>query len=328
MGAVAIDVRTELAGKLSDLFSFGITAPSAIMEVLQCYTIASRTGITADLKTVVNKFLAAKKIDGLSLKTLSNYKYTLDIFADKVSCPIQKITADDVREYITYLAEERRLKASSLQTYINTLRSLFSWLVREGVLRRNIMLKIRSSKLDRRSTRSPLTTEELGRLRNACQSCREKALVEILVSSGCRLSEVIGVELSAINFKERSMVVHGKGGKDRTVYFSNKAKLMLDAYIAARAGGTALFTTLQTPYQPMKARALQKLIQKIGERAELARRVHPHLLRHTFATNALNKGMGITVIQRLLGHESISTTQIYASLSQEIVRQEYNQYIT
>lgn len=322
------DVRLELSEKLSALFSFGEAAPSAIMEVLRSYTIANKTVVTADVKTAVTKFLAAKKIDGLSPKTISNYRYTLALFADRVTAPTQKISTDDIREYITYLTDERGLKGNSLQTHLNTLRSLFSWLIREGILRRNPMLKIRTPKLDRKSTRRPLNAEELERLRNTCQNYCEKTLIEFLVSTGCRLDEAIGVALSAINFKERSVVVHGKGGKDRTVYFSVKAKLMMDAYIAERAGGEALFALSKAPYAPMKARTVQKLVQKIGERAGLSRRVHPHLLRHTFATNALNNGMDITVIQRLLGHENISTTQIYASLSQESVRHEYDKYIS
>lgn len=272
-------------------------------------------------------FLAAKKIDGLSARTIKNYRYNLELFAGKVNKHITKITTDDIREYITYLFDERGLKENSVQTHINTLRTFFAWMSMEGVVRKNPMLKIKSFRIDKKGARHALTPEELERLRDACQTYKEKALVEFLVSTGCRLSEAAGIQLAAINWRERCVTVHGKGNKDRTVYFSVRAKLMIDEYIRQRKGGDALFCSMRTPYPALQPRAIQRILQLIGERAGLSHRVHPHLLRHTFATHALNSGMDITVIQRLLGHEDISTTQIYASISQETVRHEYDKFV-
>ena len=149
--------------------------------------------------------------------------------------------------------------------------------------------------------------------------------MEFLASSGCRLSEVSGIRLEDVNWRDRSVVVHGKGNKSRKVYFSVRAKLMLEEYIARRKGGDALFASVKTPYPAMQPRAIQRALGLIGDRVGL--HVHPHLLRHTFATLALAGGMDITVIQRLLGHEDTKTTLIYAELSQRTVQYEYERIV-
>lgn len=277
------------------------------------------------LKRRVAAFLTAKRIDGLSKKTLENYRYTLGIFAERVNRTATKITADDLRGYIAWLSEERGLKDGSLATHINTLRSFFSWLCAEDIIRKNPMRKIKSPRFDRGRSRRALSQEQMEKLREACQTCKEQALIEFLVSSGCRLSEAAGLRLEDINWRERSAVVCGKGNKSRTVYFSVRAKLMLEKYLRQRKGGEALFASVKTPYSAMKPRAVQRALKRLGERAGI--HVHPHLLRHTFATQALAGGMDITVIQRLLGHEDTKTTLIYAELSGEAIRYQYNKIV-
>ena len=123
------------------------------------------------------------------------------------------------------------------------------------------------------------------------------------------------------------MLVTGKGDKDRVVYFSVRARLMLQESIKERKGGEGLFVSSKSPYEPLEPRAIQRIIHNISEKAGLAGRVHPHLLRHTFATLALNSGMDVTVIQRLLGHEDIATAQIYAAMNEEVIKHKYNKYV-
>lgn len=251
----------------------------------------------------------------------------LGLFVTRVDKHVTKITTDDVREYIGYLSIERGLKDSSVQTHINTLRSFFSWLDIEDIIKKNPMRKIKSLKIDRLRSRRPLTPEQLEQLRDGCRTYKEKALVEFLVSTGCRLSEAASLKVSQVDWQARSAVVLGKGNKERTVYFSVRAKLMLEAYLSVRKGGDALFASSRTPYAAMQPRAIQKALQKIGERAGEPRRVHPHLLRHTFASSALNSGMDITVIQHLLGHTDPKTTLIYAELNPSMVRYAYEKVV-
>lgn len=324
-----MNARHELEKRLFSM----VTENSHITEeeiksVLKDYTILRENEEEkSDLKKRITYYLGAKRIDGLSPRTLANYKYTLELFAQRMNKSVSKITTDDIRGYITYLSEVRNLSETSLQTHISILRAFFGWLHTEEKIKKNPMLKIRSLKLDRKNARQALSVEELERLRDACKGYREKALVEFLVSSGCRLSEAAQLNVADVNFAERSVTVTGKGDKDRMVYFSVRARLMLQEYIKGRKGGEGLFVSSKTPYLPLKQRAIQRIIHNISERAGLEARVHPHLLRHTFATHALNSGMDVTVIQRLLGHENIATTQIYAAMNEDVIKHQYNKYV-
>lgn len=321
--------RHELAKRLISMVSAGepITMDT-LNEILKGYTILREADEEkSDLKKRIAYYLGAKRIDGLSPRTLANYKYTLDMFSERVNKSVSKITADDIRGYISYLSEARGLRETSLQTHISVLRAFFSWLLMEERIKKNPMLKIRSLKLDKKNARQALSVEELERLRDTCKGYREKALVEFLVSTGCRLSEVAQLNVADLDFNNRSVTVTGKGNKERPVYFSIRARLMLQEYIKERKGGEGLFVSSKTPYLPLKPRAIQRIIHGLSVRAGLDARVHPHLLRHTFATHALNSGMDVTAIQQLLGHENISTTQIYAAMNEDVIRHQYNKYV-
>lgn len=324
-----MNAKTELANALfSRLSGDDPVTIEDINEILKGYTVLREAESERnDLLKRIWQYLGAKRIDGLSPRTLANYKSNLEMFMDRVKKPTSKITTDDIRAYITYLSETRGLADTSLQTHINTLRAFFGWLHAEEKIKRNPMLRIRSLKIDKKHARQALSAEELERFRDACKTYREKALVEFLVSSGCRLSEVANLNYDDLNFAERSVTVRGKGDKDRVVYFSVRARLMLQEYKAERKGGVGLFVSSRAPYPPLRPRAIQRIIHTISERAGLAGRVHPHLLRHTFATMALNSGMDVTAIQRLLGHEDIATTQIYAAMSEDVVKSQYNKFV-
>lgn len=324
-----MNAKEELAKRLVAMVSGDEQVTlDEINIVLKDYTIQRESEEERnDLYKRIWQYLGAKRIDGLSPRTLETYKYTLEMFMDRVKKPVSRITTDDIRAYITYLNETRGLKETSLQLQINVLRAFFGWLLIEEKIKKNPMLKIHSLKFDKKSARQALSVEELERFRDACENYRDKALVEFLVSSGCRLSEVAGLNMADLNLAERSVTVHGKGDKDRVVYFSVRARLMLQEYAKERKGGTGLFVSTKSPYLPLKPRAIQRIIHSISERAGLAGRVHPHLLRHTFATHALNSGMDISAIQRLLGHEDIATTQIYAAMNEDVVRHQYNKFV-
>lgn len=322
-----MNAKTELANRLSETFSGGtpVTA-EALAAILKDYFITKESDEQrSDLNRRIKYYLGAKRIDGLSDKTLGNYRCNLEMFAARVNKSAAKVTTDDIRGYISYLDETRHLKDTSLQTHINTLRAFFGWLHTEEKIKKNPMSKIKSLKLDKKGARQALTVEELERLRDACKTYREKALIEFLVSTGCRLSEIAQLRAADLNLADRSVQVTGKGDKDRVVYFSVRARLMVQEYIVQRKGGDGLFVSSKSPYEPLKPRAIQRIVRSLSERAGLEGRVHPHLLRHTFATHALNGGMDVTVIQRLLGHEDIATTQIYAELNEEGVSSIYAQ---
>jgi len=301
---------------------------NGITLILEDYNIISKyLDQKHDIANQIITYLNAKKVDGLSMKTLKNYGYILRRFTRFIKTTQQihnilEITVNEVRNYLAYLSE-LSLQERTIASNISVLKSFFLWLLVEDVITINPMIKIKSIKVDKLRSRKALTQDELERIRNVCLTYKEKAIVEFFVSTGCRISEAVDIYIDDIDFHSRCVKVIGKGNKERIIYFTPRAKLMIEEYIKIRKGGTALFASRYFPYAKVTPSAIQHTLKNIGIRAKIEKKVHPHLLRHTFATNALNSGMEITVIQRLLGHSEISTTQIYALLDEKSVKYEY-----
>lgn len=317
--------KIDLIAKLTALMP---ECAREIIKIMREYDVqTAQVYDRSNLPRRVEAFLAAKRIDGCRPKTIKGYRERLKMFMTQCSKPVQAITTDDLREYLAYLVDERHLMDNSVQAHINTLRSFFSWLVDEDNIRKSPMRKIKSLKIDKLRSRHPLTVEQLELVRDGCRGYKEKALVEFLVSSGCRVSEVAGLRVDDIDWRDRKCKVIGKGNKERTVYFSVRAKLMLQLYIAERRGGEALFASSRAPYEPLTDRGIEKMISKLGKRIGMERPLYPHLMRHTFASHALNCGMELTIIQHLLGHSDPKTTLIYAEIDPIRVQYEYNRMI-
>lgn len=317
--------KIDLIAKLTALMP---ECAREIIKIMREYDVqTAQVYDRSNLPRRVEAFLAAKRIDGCRPKTIKGYRERLKMFMTQCSKPVQQITTDDLREYLAYLVDERHLMDNSVQAHINTLRSFFSWLVDEDNIRKSPMRKIKSLKIDKLRSWHPLTAEQLELVRDGCRGYKEKALVEFLVSSGCRVSEVAGLRVDDIDWRDRKCKVIGKGNKERTVYFSVRAKLMLQLYIAERRGGEALFASSRAPYEPLTDRGIEKMISKLGKRIGMERPLYPHLMRHTFASHALNCGMELTIIQHLLGHSDPKTTLIYAEIDPIRVQYEYNRMI-
>ena len=317
--------KIDLIAKLTALMP---ECAREIIKIMREYDVqTAQVYDRSNLPRRVEAFLAAKRIDGCRPKTIKGYRERLKMFMTQCSKPVEAITTDDLREYLAYLVDERHLMDNSVQAHINTLRSFFSWLVDEDNIRKSPMRKIKSLKIDKLRSRHPLTAEQLELVRDGCRGYKEKALVEFLVSSGCRVSEVAGLRVDDIDWRDRKCKVIGKGNKERTVYFSVRAKLMLQLYIAERRGGEALFASSRAPYEPLTDRGIEKMISKLGKRIGMERPLYPHLMRHTFASHALNCGMELTIIQHLLGHSDPKTTLIYAEIDPIRVQYEYNRMI-
>lgn len=317
--------KIDLIAKLTALMP---ECAREIIKIMREYDVqTAQVYDRSNLPRRVEAFLAAKRIDGCRPKTIKGYRERLKLFMTQCSKPVQQITTDDLREYLAYLVDERHLMDNSVQAHINTLRSFFSWLVDEDNIRKSPMRKIKSLKIDKLRSRHSLTAEQLELVRDGCRGYKEKALIEFLVSSGCRVSEVAGLRVDDIDWRDRKCKVIGKGNKERTVYFSVRAKLMLQLYIAERRGGEALFASSRAPYEPLTDRGIEKMISKLGKRIGMERPLYPHLMRHTFASHALNCGMELTIIQHLLGHSDPKTTLIYAEIDPIRVQYEYNRMI-
>lgn len=296
---------------------------NAVEEVLYKYNITpTETALVAsDVEEKMQIYLASKKLDGLSPKTLKNYQYNLLIFSDYLRKPLSTVTAMDLRMYLAQRC--KNMKPSSVNAQISILKSFFGWLYIEEYIPKNPTLKLKQTKEPKR-VRHALSEEEIELLRQACKSDREKALVEFLISTGCRLSEVVGIDKEDISWHEMSLFVIGKGDKERKVYFSIKAKILLKKYLLSRKDNNpALFVTTRAPHNRLGGRSIEREIAKISKRAGFEKSVFPHLFRHSFATQKINSGMPLPVLQHIMGHESPATTQIYAELSDENIMHEY-----
>lgn len=294
-----------------------------IDEVLYKYDVTpTETALVAsDIEDKLKIYLATKKLDGLSEKTLKNYEYNLLIFASYLRKPLSTITAMDLRMYLAHRCKD--MKPSSMNGQISILKTFFGWLANEEYIPKDPSRKLKPTKEPKR-LRHAMSEEEVEIMRQACETDREKALVEFLLSSGCRLSEIVGINKEDINWYEMSLFVIGKGNKERKVYFNTKAKLLLKNYLETRQDDNpALFVSGRAPHNRLGGRSIEREIEKIAKRAGFEKSIFPHLFRHTMATHSLNKGMSLPTVQHLLGHENPSTTQIYAELNEETIHHEY-----
>lgn len=319
------EVVIKLIGKLSlefpelDQLKVRVIAE----EVLYKYDVLPQeTGlVVSDIEDKLQMYLAVKKLDGLSKKTLYNYQLSLLNFASFIKKPIAAVNVMDIRMFLAVRCKD--MKASSVNGQISTLKSFFSFLHNEEYITKNPMVKIKQTKEPKR-VRHAMSEEEVELLRQACKTDREKALIELLISSGTRLSEVVGINIENINWYEMSLYVIGKGNKERKVYFSTKAKILLKKYLNSRTDTSpALFVSSKKPHGRLGGRAIEREIKKIATRAGFEKSVFPHLFRHSFATHKLNSGMSLPVLQRLMGHESPDVTLIYAELSEDNIKHEY-----
>lgn len=277
-----------------------------------------------DLSEKIELFLSGKKLEGLSQKTLGNYELHLQIFADTVKKKAEDVTTADVR---VYLGRYQGQKISTISTKLSVLKSFFGWLTAEEIISRDPTTKIKPPKKEKRLPKA-LSIEELEMLREACRNSRQRALIEVLYATGCRLSEVQTLNRQDIDYNTQSCRVIGKGNKEREVYFSFKAMYHLRKYLMSRTDQEpAIIATERRPYRRLSGRGIQREIGIIAANAGLHKKISPHTLRHTFATLTLNNGADLVAVQELLGHENPATTQIYASISAERKREQHKKHL-
>lgn len=297
-----------------------------LSEVVTNYhvTLIDPDCINPDLGEKIDLYLSSKKLEGLSPLTLAGYELDLRIFAENVKKETSKITAADIR---VFLGKSSNLKMSTIGKKLSVLKSFFGWLASEDYIQRDPTTKLKTPKLEKRAPKA-LTIEELEMIRESCKTRRQRAFIEALYATGCRLSEMHSLNRGDINLQTMSTKVIGKGNKEREVFFSFKAMYHIRKYLSERLDNDpALFVTERKPTRRLTRRAIQREISIIAAAAGLNKRVSPHTLRHTFATLTLNNGAELGAIQQLLGHESPATTQIYAQYTSERKREHHKKYL-
>lgn len=294
--------------------------------VKKTYEVSNYTGY---LPECYKLFFISKKIEGLSEDTLSNYDLILNRFFQDVSKPLSEINPNDIRVYLYQFQKNSTRPCSDV--YLNNIRvvlnGFFNWCVDEDYISKNPCKPIKSIHCETKP-REPLTDIEMELVRHACDNYRDIALVEFLYSTGCRVSEVANLKISDIDFERKEVQLFGKGKKHRTSYINARAEIALRCYLATRKDNSPnLFVRLRQPHSGLTKAGIEHIIHELGVRAKINRNVYPHLIRHTTATSALNRGMNISELKELLGHEKMDTTLIYAKIAKNAVHTSHAKYI-
>lgn len=271
-------------------------------------------------------FLDAKRVEGCSARTIKYYRVTIEHLLKNIVSPIRKITTEMMRAYLVEYQKINNCGKITVDNIRRNISSFFSWLEEEDYILKSPMRRIHKIKTQK-TVKNIISDEEIEKLRDNCKNIRDTAMVDLLYSTGIRVGELVKLNIEDINFSERECVVFGKGDKERKVYFDAKSKIHLKNYIESRNDDNpALFVTLNAPYDRLRISGVEIRIRELGRRLNLEK-IHPHKFRRTMATRAIDKGMPIEQVQKILGHSQIDTTMQYAIVNQNNVKASHRKYI-
>lgn len=277
-------------------------------------------------KKLLKIFLSAKEVEGCSQKTITYYKATIKKMLNTSNKNIGEITTDDIRIYLSNFKEKNNSSKVTIDNIRRIFSSFFSFLEDEDYIGKNPVKRIHRIKTGR-VVKEILTDENLEILRDNSKHIRDLAIIELLISTGIRVGELVHLNIDDINFHERECIVFGKGESQRPVYFDARTKIHLIKYINSRHDNNpALFVTLNKPHNRLGIGGVETRLRKLGKKLNI-NKVHPHKFRRTLATNAIDKGMPIEQVQKLLGHIQIDTTMQYAMVNQNNVKIAHRKYI-
>lgn len=300
-------------------------------QKLQRVLTSRLTSQTKSVSSVSNSnylamFLNAKKIEGCSERTLSYYKTTVEKLLDGITDPIRKVTTDDIREYLANYQGLNDCSKTTIDNIRRNISSFFTWLEEEDYIIKSPMRRIHKIKTTK-TVKEVISDEEIEKMRDKCKNLRDLAIIDLLYSTGIRIGELVRLNIDDIDFEERECIVFGKGDKERRVYFDAKTKIHLMGYINGRSDtNPALFVTLDAPYDRLQISGVEIRLRRLGRELGI-NKVHPHKFRRTMATRAIDKGMPIEQVQKLLGHSQIDTTMHYAIVNQTNVKVAHRKFI-
>lgn len=271
-------------------------------------------------------FLDAKKIEGCSERTIQYYSSTVERMLQDIEQPIRKITTEEIRKYLVNYQKINNCSKVTVDNIRRNISSFFSWLEEEDYILKSPMRRIHKIKT-KQPVKEIISDEAIELLRDGCECIRDLAMIDLLYSTGIRVGELVNLNISDVDFEARECIVFGKGDKERKVYFDAKTKLHLQDYLKKRDDGNpALFVSLDAPYDRLKISGVEIRIRTLGRKLNMEK-IHPHKFRRTMATRAIDKGMPIEQVQKILGHSQIDTTMQYAIVSQTNVKTSHQKFI-
>lgn len=275
----------------------------------------------------MDMFISAKRIEGCSERTLSYYKTTIEHMLSIIVTPLRQIQTDDLRAYLAEYQLRNNCSKTTVDNIRRNLSSFFSWLEAEDYIIKSPIRRIHKIRTGSK-VKETLSEECIEKLRDSCLQIRDLAMIDLLYSTGIRVGELVNLNINDVNFEERECIVYGKGNKQRKVYFDAKTKVHLKRYLEQRIDySEALFVTLDSPFERLKISGVEIRLRKLGRLASLDQKVHPHKFRRSMATRAIDKGMPIEQVQKLLGHQQIDTTMHYAMVNQSNVKIAHRKFI-
>ena len=275
---------------------------------------------------MLESFLAAKRVEGCSEKSLKYYRSTIQNMLKTANKTVKHMTTDDLRQYLADYQRNSKATKVTIDNIRRILSSFFSWLEDENHILKSPVRRIRKVKSGQ-TVKETYTDEALELMRDHCASIRDLAIIDLLASTGMRVGEMVRLNRDDIDFENRECIVFGKGEKERPVYFDARAKIHIQSYLARRTDDNpALFVSLIKPHNRLEISGVEIRLRELGRHLNIPK-VHPHKFRRTLATRAIDKGMPIEQVQQLLGHQKIDTTLQYAMVSQNNVKLAHRKYI-
>lgn len=271
-------------------------------------------------------FLDAKRIEGCSERTIQYYSVTVERMLQSIENPVRKISTEEIRKYLVDYQKINDCSKVTVDNIRRNISSFFSWLEEEDYILKSPMRRIHKIKT-KQQVKEIISDEAIELLRDHCQCSRDLAMIDLLYSTGIRVGELVNLNISDVDFEARECVVFGKGDKERKVFFDAKAKLHLLNYLNKRNDDNpALFVTLDAPHDRLKISGVEMRIRTLGRKLNMGK-IHPHKFRRTMATRAIDRGMPIEQVQKILGHSQIDTTMQYAIVNQTNVKTSHQKFI-
>lgn len=282
---------------------------------------------TKNNQTLKEEFLSAKQVEGCSERSINYYSSTLDNLIKTLQKAFNQIETEDLRVYLSEYQKKNNASKQTIDNIRRILSSFFTWLEDEDYILKSPVRRIHKIKTTKQ-VKETYSDEALERLRDNCKCIRDLAIIDILSSTGMRVGELVKLNRMDVDFTNRECVVLGKGSKERIVYFDARTKLHLQNYLNTRNDeNPALFVSLLEPHKRLEIAGIEIMLRKLGRSLEI-NKVHPHKFRRTLATRAIDKGMPIEQVQKLLGHQKIDTTMEYAIVDQQNVKNSHKKYLS
>ena len=294
--------------------------------LVQCMIEETAAETVNDTQSYLKIFLAAKRVEGCSEKTIRYYDSTIRNVLTSIGKEVKSVTTDDLRVYLDEYQKRSNASKVTIDNIRRILSSFFAWLEDENYIDKSPVRRIHKVKTCK-TVKETYSDEALELMRDHCDGIRDLAIIDMLASTGIRVGELVKLNRSDVDFENRECVVLGKGNKQRRVYFDARAKIHLQKYLRSRTDNNeALFVSLQHPHNRLLISGVEIRLRELGRKLDLCK-VHPHKFRRTLATMAIDKGMPIEQVQQLLGHQSVDTTLHYAMVNQNNVKASHRRFI-